>query len=72
MKCLGCRRIFAAELEYVYDVRKINLAGTSGAPILNAIGEIVALNIGGDDDGGRLAGFGNPCTSILKFLKSAR
>jgi hypothetical protein len=45
---------------YEYDNRKLVLSGTSGAPVLNAAGEVVAINVGVDKIPNRLFGIGNP------------
>src|SRR5436190_8950723 len=65
------RKSTDTEFEYVYDTR-LNLAGTSGAPVLNTFGEVVAVNIGGSEEAGKQWGMGNPCTSIIRLLKSAK
>jgi S1-C subfamily serine protease len=65
------RKSSDSELEYIFDDKKINLAGTSGAPVLNVAGEVVAINLGGGEEGGRFVGMGNPCNSISNLLKAA-
>jgi hypothetical protein len=60
------------ELEYDYGRGGINLGGTSGAPVLNAASEVVAINLGGGENGGKVFGMGNPCTSVLELLKGAK
>jgi hypothetical protein len=66
------RKSSDTELEYTFDANGIKLAGTSGAPVLNMAGAVVALNIGGGEERGKQWGMGNPCNSIAKLLKSAR
>ena len=61
-----------SEFMYLFDDSDINLAGTSGAPVLNASGEVVAINIGGTKAADRLFGFGNSCLSIAKLLARAK
>ncbi len=65
------RKSTDSEFEYAFEEKQINLAGTSGAPVLNAAGEVVALNIGGAEEAGRFWGMGNPCDSISSLLKAA-
>lgn len=59
------------ELHYTFSDRAIKLAGTSGAPVLNAEGLIVAINIGGGEENGRLIGYGNPAPSVVAHLERA-
>lgn len=66
------RKSSDSEFEYIYDDKEIRLAGTSGAPVLNTAGDVVALNIGGSPEGDRIWGMGNPCDSILRLLEKAR
>jgi Trypsin-like peptidase domain len=56
-------------LEYRFERTGLNLAGTSGAPVLNDKGEVIAINLGGYEKGGAVFGFGNPCESILDHLR---
>ena len=65
------RKSSEAEFEYTYFSVGLNLVGTSGAPVLNQNGEVVAINIGGDIDRGRW-GIGNPCSSILPLLQGIK
>jgi hypothetical protein len=58
--------------KYTFEDEDINLAGTSGAPVLNGVGEVVALNIGGGEESGKHWGMGNPCNSISSLLKAAK
>ena len=66
------RKSTDTEFEYVFEASKLNIAGTSGAPVLNALGEVVAINIGGGQEAGKNWGMGNPCSSIIRLLKSAK
>ena len=59
------------ELDYEFDSKNIKMAGTSGAPVLNADGEVVAINIGGSEQKGKLIGYGNPLLSIESHLEKA-
>ena len=65
------RKSTDSEFEYAFEDKPINLAGTSGAPVLNTAGEVVALNIGGGVEAGRFWGMGNPCDSVSSLLKGA-
>lgn len=60
------------ELVYAFVAKDIALAGTSGAPVLNQAGEVVALNVGGGESQGSILGMGNPAKSILKLLARAK
>ena len=64
-------RVAAGILEYTFDDGRFNLAGTSGAPVLNQKGEVVAINLGGGELKGRKFGFGNPATSFMKLVSDA-
>jgi hypothetical protein len=55
-------------LAYEFENNQLNLNATSGAPVVNAQGKIVALNIGGGLHGGKLNVFGNPIGSIRKKI----
>jgi Trypsin-like peptidase domain len=59
------------ELRFVYDANDIRLPGTSGAPVLNSGGDVVAINIGGYARDGKLVGYGNPMSSIRDHLRRA-
>ena len=55
-------------LVYEFENNRLNLTATSGAPVVNAQGKIVALNIGGGLSGGKLNVFGNPIVSVRKKI----
>ncbi|MEM8667908.1 MAG: GYF domain-containing protein [Planctomycetota bacterium] len=54
-------------LVYVFD-RPIELRATSGAPIVNGNGEVVAVNAGGGEGLGRVFGVGTPTTKFVNRL----
>ena len=57
-------------LGYEFENNKLNLTATSGAPIVNAQGKVVALNLGGGLQGGKLNVFGNPISSVRKKIEA--
>ena len=62
----------ATGLSYTFDDPKIELRGTSGAPVLNEQGQVVAMNLGGGEQGGKLFGIANPATAIRQVIRSAK
>jgi len=58
-------------VKYVFDEAGANLAGTSGAPVLNEMGEVVAMNLGGGTAGDREYGFGSPAATFSKIVSDA-
>lgn len=58
-------------LAYRFFKRGVRLQATSGAPVVNAKGEVVALNTGGMS-GTVVVGIGNPAASIRTLLTKAR
>jgi len=65
------RRAAANVLEYSFEETGINFGGTSGAPLLNEDGELVGMNIGGRNAGGKTRGFGNPAASFAALVAEA-
>jgi hypothetical protein len=59
------------ELVYQFATPGLQLRATSGAPVLNAAGEVVAINLGGYEEGGKVHGIGNPVTQFRPFLEAA-
>lgn len=59
-------------LLYEFDDAGLELRATSGAPVLNAAGEVVAINLAsGKTPEGTLFGAGNPATRFRPFLEAA-
>jgi len=58
-------------LAYVFDNAKIELRATSGAPVVDAAGDVVAINIASGSQDGKTVGFGNPAWSVTKRLLAA-
>ncbi len=56
---------------YEYDNPDLILATTSGAPVLNNAGEVVAINVGGKKESDRLVGIGNPVDRFRSYLDAA-
>jgi len=59
-------------LDYGFDQRAVRFRGTSGAPILDAKGDVVAVNVGGGVEDGKSIGIGNPTPSVIAHLKSIK
>lgn len=64
-------RVSANAIEYFYDETGVNFAGTSGAPIINELGEVVGMNLGGGNLKGKAFGFGNPVESFSSLVATA-
>ena len=58
-------------IAYVFEDKSISLTATSGAPLINDRGEVVAINISGGEADGYQIGFGNPSKVIMKYLGDA-
>ncbi len=56
---------------YQYDNPKLSKQATSGAPIVEQAGRLVAVNLGGYEDEGQIIGVGNPVGRFRKFLEAA-
>lgn len=58
-------------LDYIYDVPGVNFAGTSGAPVFNAAGEVVGINLGGGNHNGKTFDFANPAVAFSPLVAAA-
>jgi hypothetical protein len=58
-------------LLYRYDNPKLSKQATSGAPIVNRAGQLVAINLGGYESEGAVIGAGNPVSRFRKYLEAA-
>lgn len=56
---------------YQYDNPQLELRATSGAPVLNAKGEVIAINLGGGELEGNVIGVGNPVGRFRSHLLRA-
>jgi hypothetical protein len=56
---------------YSFDDSGLNLQATSGAPVVDGQGRVVATNRSGGSQGGKLVGFGNPVVAIREMLDQA-
>ncbi|OAI47457.1 hypothetical protein AYO44_09495 [Planctomycetaceae bacterium SCGC AG-212-F19] len=59
------------KLYYFYDNPKFEIQGTSGAPVLNAAGEVVGINLGGGTSQGKVGGVANPVGVFREHLVEA-
>ena len=58
-------------LIYIFDDPKTQVRATSGAPVLNAAGEVVAIQAGSGKDGQSLLGVATPVTKFRRYLDAA-
>jgi hypothetical protein len=56
---------------FEYTEPGLNLAGTCGAPLLDATGHVVGVNLGGGADKGKLYGSANPVDSVRGMVAAA-
>jgi hypothetical protein len=68
-KVLGIRS--GENVLYQYDNPKLSKQATSGAPIVDQAGKLVAINLGGFEDEGHVTGVGNPVGRFRKYLEAA-
>ncbi len=59
------------ELRYIFADSDLKLQATSGAAVVNAKGEVVAVNLGGGKNVGLVFGVGNPVSSVRAKLDKA-
>ena len=59
------------DLVYRFDNPKVSIRATSGAPVLNAASEVVAINWGGGSDEKGMLGCGNPVERFAPQLEAA-
>lgn len=57
-------------LSYQFD-ETFDARGTSGAPVLDAQGKVVGMNLGGGDVQGKQIGIANPGTSVRQAIQAA-
>ena len=62
--------IAAHGMMYSFD-DKLQLRATSGAPVVDAKGRVVGINLAGGESGGKLMGAGGAVTSIRTMLAAA-
>ena len=58
--------------EYRYDNAALQIRATSGAPMVNARGEVVGVNLGGGEYKGAMVGVADPLATVRKALIEAR
>lgn len=56
---------------YAFDA-PLELTATSGAPVVNERGEVVAMNLGGGEQDGKTLGVGNPAPAIRARVRRAQ
>jgi trypsin-like peptidase len=64
-------RLTPTSIQYIFADKSIELGGTSGAPILDSDGKVVAMNLGGGEVQGKLLGIGNPASALRKAITTA-
>lgn len=69
---LAANRVFVSEsslLAYEFDDLTLQIRATSGAPVVNARGEVVGLNVAGGLVEGRMVGHAHPVESVSAHLQ---
>jgi hypothetical protein len=56
---------------YNFDNPNLEIVATSGAPVVNARQEVVAINAGGSKDGNIMLGIGTPSSNFIEPLAKA-
>jgi len=59
------------QLLYTFADKSIDLRGTSGAPVLDARGHVVGMNVGGGEENGQLLGIANPADALRAAVSPA-
>jgi hypothetical protein len=59
-------------LQYEFDNASLKLQATSGAPLLDANGDVVGINIGAGSSRGKVIGVGDSLASLRSLLSSGR
>lgn len=59
-------------LQYEYDNAALSIQATSGAPVVNADGDVVGINLGGGTLHGKLIGIGDSLASVRSMLNAAK
>jgi hypothetical protein len=56
---------------YVFNEKSLDLRGSSGAPLINEEGKVVAMNLGSGGENAQLSGVGSSAGAIRKEIKAA-
>ena len=58
-------------LFYTFAADQVDLTGTAGAPVVNAAGEVVGMQLGGGVLDGKMIGSANPRAAIAEHVEAA-